>query len=237
MTIDISTCMQVFVAKRRLFQSEAQFQFELAWHIQEMYPDYKVYLEVLTATRKDTAVKNNTAYSKKRAYTDIVVFDSDGNYIAIELKYKTAKGNYENNSINLLNHGATDFGRFDFLYDIWRIEQLKQNNIQQYNFKFDSTKFAGGYAIFLTNEKKYWEDSKEEKKDFLYRDFCISGKDCIEKDIPLKWNKNPKKPECCVNGTFRDIELTFIQKYDFKWQPYYNDGANPEFMYLIEEIK
>ena len=42
--------------------------------------------------------------------------DESGYRIAIELKYKTASLGSANSDIFLLNHGAVDLGRYDFLW-------------------------------------------------------------------------------------------------------------------------
>lgn len=47
----LSDAFKYFIENNRIFNSEAQFQFELAWQIQLAMPDHKVLLEEITATK------------------------------------------------------------------------------------------------------------------------------------------------------------------------------------------
>ncbi len=221
MNIDINQIINDMSSNGKVFQSEAQFQFDMAWQIKLKYPQYDVCLEMTTCYKR-----NNK--KTKRFYTDIVVLDEDGNFCAIELKYKTRNIYFEDLDIQLLNHGATDLGRFDFLYDIFRIEKLKYKDDVTYNYNKRLKKFVKGYAILLTNESNYW-NIKREGNNALYKDFCISNDDYIITNKPLVWNKI--KENSCVDKTFRDVELIFKQDYKFCWREYCHN-----FRYLIQEI-
>lgn len=61
---------------RKIFHSEADFQFALAWEIQKRYPDAKVRLEYCPIEIEPAM------------HVDILVI-LDGNWYPIELKYKT----------------------------------------------------------------------------------------------------------------------------------------------------
>ena len=74
----IESIMEELGAVPRIFNSEAQFQFELAWKIKEKF-DCEVKLEELSRISKD-----------KKDYTDIIL-EKDSLRIALELKYKTTK--------------------------------------------------------------------------------------------------------------------------------------------------
>ena len=217
--INIKDLMSKLAKQNEVFESEAQFQFELAQLIKDEYGKYgfRIKLELVTA------YSNNPL---KRYYSDIIILDKDNNYIAIELKYKTKASNC--NGVILLNHGATDLGRFDYLWDIHRIELLKYKNRKIYSYNDKLKEFIKGFAIILTNESKYWTINKK-SKDTLYKNFCISDLDKIDKKINLEWNK--KNGKSCVDGTWRDIQLSFKQDYAFKWDVFNND-----FRYLIIEI-
>ncbi len=226
---NLNTIMQELAKNGRIFQNEAQFQFELAWAIKGKYKNLNVYLEPLSFTRFENVD------GRRKVYSDIIIADNSNKFITIELKYKTRKSNYGN--VELLTHGATDLGRFDFLYDIYRIEELKKRDMQKAKFNSEFCEFCGGFAILLTNEEKYWKISKE-NNDNLDKNFCISNNDFVEKGKQLSWNKSPKKDKCCIDGTFRDnINLQFNDNYYFKWETYYNDDKNYPFKYLIIEIK
>lgn len=198
----LKDCLTEMSKQDIIFRSEEQFQFNLAWAIQEFFYTYKVYLEELTST-----IDYNNS-EKKRSYTDILVKKDNGDYIALELKYKTVNATIGN--IELLNHGAVDNGRYDYLWDINRLEWLvygeskrKQENglinqanncrtnplpnISHYNYdnRIKGEKITG-YTIMLTNEFKYWTFSKQTspKKNLCkncgnvhYHDFCIAEAD------------------------------------------------------------
>lgn len=202
-----------------VYESEAQFQFDLAWLINEKYKDLIVKLELVTAT---TYVNNKL----KRIYTDIVVLDNDGEFIAIELKYKTKASEY--NGVKLLNHGATDLGRFDYLWDIHRLELLKEKSCKNYEFNEKLKKCVKCFAILLTNESKYWRTC-ENGNNSLYKNFCISEQDEIIKNKKLTWHK--KNNKSCIDNTWRDVTLKFENDYRFKWHNF-----NHDFKYVITEI-
>ena len=132
----------------KIFQSEAQLQFELAWNIKQNF-NCNVFLEDLTAYETDS--KGNITH---KLYTDIVVEDIETNYrIGIELKYKTAELKY--NNIYLFNHGALPLNRYDYLWDVNRLESLVYNK-PLYNNATSTTIVKPcdvGFAIILTNEK------------------------------------------------------------------------------------
>lgn len=119
---------------RKLFSSEADFQFALAWTIKELFPHVDVRLEWIPVDYNPNI------------YIDIVVFEN-GNLIPIELKYKTKKTDkvVDGERLVLKNQSATDLGRYDFLKDIQRIEFIKQH----------FTSFKEGYAVLLTNDPSY----------------------------------------------------------------------------------
>ena len=131
---DIRSAIDNLKNKRVLFHSEADFQFSLAWELQRLLPDAKIRLEYCP-------VFDN------QMHIDIYILDGDQSY-PIELKYKTRKivQSIHNEQYNLKDQGAQDLGRFDFLYDINRLEKVK---------KLDSA-FQSGYAIILTNDPSYW---------------------------------------------------------------------------------
>ena len=73
-------------------------------------------------------------YPIVRAPIDIIVSDKNGKKtVPIELKYKTKKLKTEFNgeSYDLTNHGATDIGRYSFRKDIYRIEQYLSKEKKQ----------------------------------------------------------------------------------------------------------
>ena len=67
--------------------------------------------------------------------------------LAIELKYKTLTLEIDHNKerFHLKNQSAQDIGRYDFLKDVARLEQVANMNAA-----------VQGYAVLLTNDPSYW---------------------------------------------------------------------------------
>ena len=240
-TDKLSEIIKEFGKKQKIFQSEAQFQFDLAWKLREKF-DCEVKLEELTAVLNEK--ENSKSKSKvKKIYTDIVL--EKGDYrVAIELKYKTASLEKE----NLLNHGAVDLGRYDFLWDVNRIEFLLGKD----KFIKDGEAMEGkrkqvnkGFAILLTNEKKYWNecpDNPSTNNSTIDNDFKLGDKKLV--DANLDWKKeNGKYPNCIVGKkkkpTWRAQPINLNQAYSYKWEEYCklnNVGKNGAFNFVIIEV-
>lgn len=122
---------------RSVFHSEADFQLAFAWELQKLSPDLSIRLEY------------KPPQIEARIYLDVWASSKNASY-AIELKYKTRGLRVEGvETFDLLDHRAQDIGRYDFLKDIQRLEQIvaaRPNTI--------------GYAILLTNDSTYWSASK-----------------------------------------------------------------------------
>jgi hypothetical protein len=101
-------------SKRRIFCSEKDFQFALAWEIQKCYDKSNIRLEYCPNLEKNVHI-------------DIIV-ELDNKYYPIELKYKTKTfiGKDNNENYFLKNQGAQDIGKYDYLKDIQRIEQFSK---------------------------------------------------------------------------------------------------------------
>lgn len=201
-TVDIRKILQGFAKKQQLYPSEAQFQFELAWEIKKQFQNYNVYLEYPSASR---------------FYYDIVVEDGDDYYV-IELKYKTKKQNitYKGNMFTLRDHAAQDLGRYDYLYDITRIENWSKYNTNK--------KFAGGCAIMLTNDSVYWA---KDGSTCIYKEFALKDKTIIsagKKD----WETGTTATSV---GKQRINGLVLANNYDILWEDYCCG-----FKYLIEDV-
>ena len=132
--------------KDRIFTSEADFQFSLAWAIQEHYREYEVRLEEVF----DWA---------DNMHFDIVVHTKDGGIIPIELKYctKSLPDSYPS-KVKLKNQGAEDVRRYDFIKDVQRIEKAKTCLEQDHD-----SHFICGYAIMLTNSSLFWKSRSSRK--------------------------------------------------------------------------
>lgn len=231
--VDISKIIKNFgEEKPRIFQREAQFQFELAWELHKAIGnDGEVLLEVLSCSKLRTENKKT-----KRFYSDIILKDKNG-FIVIELKYKTKMEKVTVFGVELTGQGAQDEGRYDYLWDIKRIELLK-NHEDGYDCNPELGNFLGGYAIMLTNDNQYWEITKEiaEANGRNYSQFCIGEDDEVKGEVD--WNS--EEPPVWTRSR---PKIKFNDKYRFKWEQYYfaKDGEgktkSKEFRYLITHIE
>lgn len=208
----------------RIFHSEAQFQFALAWEIQLRYT-CQVLLEEYTASY--SGVKK----TKKKMYTDIIIKGEEGDTIGLELKYKTDE--YNKGIYHLFKQGATDLGRYDYLSDVHRLELLskkhKSSDIEIF------CPIIKGYAILLTNEHKYWSISHNVATKTIYKEFCI-GEQNRPKGLygtKLDW----QLPYTSTVTKERAHAISLSQRYMYQWRDYCNTGIkNGLFRYMIIEI-
>jgi hypothetical protein len=181
--------------KRSIFHSEADFQHAFAWEIHEMLPFARVRLE------KPVRV------GQRSLHIDVWVNYKDVT-LAVELKYKTrrltVKIDNQHDSMNehysLKDQGAQEFGRYDFLKDIQRLEQV----VDQYR---DSI----GYAVLLTNDSAYWQKPREEEP--VDANFRLHHGRVVEGD--LNWG------EGAAIGARRGREQLQLQRtYQLHWSNY-----------------
>ncbi len=132
---DIHALLAEVARIRPLFHSEADFQHAFAWELHRRFPQASVRLE------------KPIAANSKVLHLDVLVAHGDA-MIAIELKYKTRKLSIElaGETYSLRNQAAQDVGRYDFIKDISRLEDITR-----------SYPGATGYALLLTNEAAYWK--------------------------------------------------------------------------------
>lgn len=188
--ININGILSSLAQHRPVFHSEADFQHAFAWEIHRHLPMASVRLEL------PVRVKN------RFLHIDIWVVSQDV-ILAIELKYKTRALSIKigNEQYHLKNQGAQDLGRYDFLKDVQRLEQV---STQYQNFI--------GYAIFLTNDRSYW--SKSTNSNTADADFRLHSGRVIEG--VLAWG------ETASDGTKRKREkpIDLQGKYPLQWQDY-----------------
>lgn len=136
---DLDYALKELFSENRIYCSEAEFQFALAWKIKELYPSVEIKLEY-------TPFKYN-----RNIHLDIVVIENF-KMIPIELKYKTKKIciQCDDEEIQLKNHGAQDTGRYDFIKDIERLEKLKASELYP---------IEKSYAVMLTNCPLYYKST------------------------------------------------------------------------------
>lgn len=148
----IETVLLALAKERKVFWSEADFQFAFAWKLKEMFEDRNPQstINVRLERRADALEKRDDGKKSGDAYIDIWVEIYKMVY-PIELKYKTIKCTITDGSeeYKLKQHGASDIGCYLYLKDVKRIEHLSESL---------GDNFGKGYAIMLTNDHLYWDN-------------------------------------------------------------------------------
>lgn len=230
----LSDVIKDFGKVNRIFQSEAQFQFDLAWKLHKHFPNCQVKFEDMRAVVKDA-----NGVLKKKFYTDIVMEQEDYS-VAIELKYKTDDYSDMGKGIYLFEHGAVDLGRYDYLWDVHRVELLMgKGNIGDVEFLPNKKRCDRGFAVLLTNEEKYWGKSYSDKihtMDHQFK-FGINTPQLFSKDLYWEQTKKGNYPPPTINGTFRNQRIQLSKRYDYKWMDYCNvQQKNGIFKFVIIEV-
>ena len=208
-----------FKKQSRLYEKEAQLQYDLALYLNKklyLIKGFKVYLEY-TSYR----------YGKKKCETDIILLNEEtGEFIPIELKYKT-KSVGITNRFDLSNQAAQNSGRYAYIKDIKRIEDLRKGSSKSKNINGPLKEFLFGFAIFLTNDKSYWEKTKQNAKGSIkHRNLRIGNGDVLSGKLTSKKNRSNIK------------SVTLSNSYECSWNDYhiekeYGCQENDDFKYLI----
>lgn len=202
--------------QRPFFHSEADFQHAFAWTVHTKLTDCQVRLEF----RPDPS---------ERVYLDMWIEDIR---LAIEFKYRTRDADlpHKGERFYLRQHNACDFGRYDFLKDIERLERLQRKGYAD-----------SGLAVFLTNEHRYWERNPPQRRktrdlDFhIYHERCILGK--------MEWSGKNGAGKVGI----RENPINLKGTYDLEWHDYSDEKmvqppgsgsrlSNARFRYLAVEI-
>ena len=203
--LNLEEIILTLCVERPIFHSEADFQFALGVMIQKYYPDSKIRFEV-------------PFYIESRKwYIDILVELEDRKY-PIELKYKTKKYDYfSEEEFRLSNHGAGDFGSYDLLKDVQRIEFLSAK----------ISDFERGFTIWLTNDQYYWKEPlKSGTGAEAFRTFEGSKKSGI-----LNWS------DAMTNIKGRENPIELENEYNIKWKQYSAlPNKNGDFRYCLLEV-
>jgi hypothetical protein len=198
--------LRTLAKKRPIFHSEKDFQHALAWKIQAADPTTSIRLELPVTGNAD----------RGRIHLDLLV-ESRRQRCAIELKYKTAKMKAEvhNELFSLSNQGAQDFGRYDFLKDVTRLERYVA-----------STRNSIGYAILLTNDQCYWS---EVGPTLAGAEFSIHHTREIPSDLEMRWAAHTG----FVGG--REEPILLGSCYVCSWADY-STVAGRRFRYLLLKV-
>lgn len=203
--LDIPQLLSELAQQRPIFHSEADFQHALAWHLHTLFPEAKIRLEY-------------PFYVEKWIYVDIWA-EIAGLTLAIELKYKTAafQTTFNGELFHLKNQGAQDTGRYDFIKDVQRLEQVVSRRPN-----------TTGYVVMLTNDSLYWSPTIRETTDSFFRIHdgkILSGS--------MVWSERASPGT--MYGRSEPLKLTYV--YSVKWDNYSKlDGAKGNFNYLSLKI-
>ena len=245
--MDLIDILGTLKESRPVFHSEDDFKLALVQIISAEHKKYKIRLE-RPINIKMLDKKGSVMEPAVRAPIDIVIIDEMGNYIPIELKYKTKKTKIESTGIlnddkyELANHGASDIGRVSFRKDIYRIERFLESNSE--NCKV-------GFVIILTNEKEYWDNILE--KEILNRHYSFHNNMNIPKDDPGWYYKalndskyieikgvwhyidDPKKKHWTFVGDLK-YQLNLKKEYEINWRKYSKIDQS-EFQFCLIEVR
>lgn len=198
-----------------IFQNEQQFQFDLAWAIKSKL-NLDVKFEVVT-------------YGSNKEYTDLVVLNDDGEFIAIELKYKTDAAKI--GDVNLQRHSAGDLGCYDFWHDVERVDNLvgkKGENVLR------GRVCVGGFVLMITNDGWYWKNERKNTK-AQYYNFRLTDNRVVEARH-LAWQIPQDKKETFIKQQpKRHHGVDLKRSYKLQWDNYYKDEKNA-FKFLMLSI-
>jgi hypothetical protein len=198
-TADVERILVELSQERPVFHSEGDFQFEMAFKMRQRYPYLRLRLET-------------PVISKGRPRVDILA-SCEGCVLFLELKYlprllhaqvQVAEGEYEAYD---LRDQAREWGRYDFLKDITRIETWVAECTQR-------CPEAVGYAILLTNDQSYWNKLNDENaKDYAFQ---LHDNRTIAGGEALTWGE--RATESDVEGRKEPIVLRW--SYTLRWRDY-----------------
>ena len=237
----IESVLLTLANERKVFWSEADFQFAFAWKLKEMLQkdsNPQSTINVRLERRADALEQRTDApeqgYEKENSgdiYIDIWVEINEKVY-PIELKYKTIKCTLKDKDgseeYKLKQHGACDIGCYLYLKDVERIEHISKSL---------GGNFGKGYAIMLTNDHLYWDKPKTSPDTTVFRDFRIYDGRTISAEQNLIWHPTSNK-----HPVWQDKlgPLTLTHNYTINWKDYSKllneEGKATPFKYSIIEI-
>lgn len=207
--MDIRIVMESLAKRRKIFASEADFQFALAWEIQKFYPEAEIRLEYCPVDI-DPAM-----------HIDILV-NLHGLAYPIELKYPTVglDVTISGERFKVKSQDAQDLGRYEYLKDIVRIEKLDAR----------MPSFACGYAILLSNDLNYWKVPHR----IIACDAEFRIHEGVTKAGLLRW-----APHTGGTQRGRESPLELKGEYAMNWVTFsqVNDSKGGTFRYICAEIK
>lgn len=209
--MNIFKAMETLLKDRRVFHSEADFQFSLGWELKMLNNDLKIIME--RPFQFNNKLDDDTK-TKTKIELDLLIKNGSKKY-GIELKYVTKELVVKVNDelFDLKNHMATNLRRYDFYKDISRLESLKINK-----------EIDKGYVIFLTNVPSYQKSTNGMAEKFNFADGC--------KISQGKYDWSGKRP---TEKSHRKEEIEIKQQYYCRWNEY-STIDNHVFKYILLEI-
>jgi len=207
--IDLIAAMDSLCDKRRIFHSEADFQFALAWELKLMHQEARIRLEYPWGSD-----------GEKTAYIDILV-TIDGKTIPIELKYFKAKFRAEDDEemFCLPARSARDHANYDCVKDLRRVERFVRQ-VQN---------SPAGYALWLTNDLALTKRVEDENVgDYAFKVY----EGAVKHDL-MEWGPTagPK------TRASREAALKLNGKYTIHWRDYSDfDEPGGLFRYALVEV-
>jgi hypothetical protein len=203
--IALTPVMESLSKKRPVFHSEADFQHALAWEIHSLREDARVYVE------------KPCPLEQKHAHVDIVA-EWGERRIACEVKYYTKRLGSPYDDFRLKDQGAQDCGRYDFLWDLFRMERIVA-----------SAQAAVGCVVLLTNDSLYWHTPRPRRTATM--DAALRIHEGATVRGTLFWGD--KASPGSMRG--RDEKIPLGGAYACRWEDYSRVGDKPgdEFKYLL----
>ena len=194
--------------RRPVFHSEADLQHALAWEIHTHHPAANIRLEYRPAN------------VNARMYVDIWARFPNGTTAAIELKYKTRRfcDDHGEEAFRLLDQSAQDNGRYDFLRDIARLEEIAA-----------AARAVRGTALILTNDPIYWTAPAPRRIQTADAAFRIHEGRTLEGE--LAWLARALPP--------REAPIRLAASYRLAWSAYSQLPAGEggrEFRFLLVNV-
>ena len=196
--------MKELATRRPIFHLEADFQFALAWRVQELLPESKIRLEF-------------KPFPHEGVYVDIWL-PVEGT--VIELKYLTRQLQTERDGerFTLRDRNAWPLCRYDFIKDVERIERIVGE---------DETANSG-FAVLLTNDSYYWKPPSSNWQSTMDADFRLHEDRRLSGSLHWSSTSNQRT----IRG--REDTIALKGSYHLRWEDYSSFGSSPgkQFRYL-----
>ena len=137
--LNIHAAMAALSQKRRIFHLEGDFQFALAWELQSQCSSHKIRLEKPVYYDEDWCIDIEVR-------ADAGIFPIELKYLKKALVFEDIDGTGKEKYI--LAQGVHDIEMYSCFADIARLEKHCR----------ETPGVTAGYALWLTNDPKYWDE-------------------------------------------------------------------------------